>query len=173
MFERIPIAESELYHLLSNPRRRETLATLWHHDEGLPLRDLSERLAAGEAGTDPAPRALRESVYNALHQTHLPKLAECGLLAYDPDRKLVRPSAHTRPVSRYMDNVTRAGVTWGEYYRALGIVGLFAVVASLSGLPAFGAVDPLVFATLSLATFAVSTCYQLVTASGGLLARLR
>jgi hypothetical protein len=171
MFERVPIAESELYHLLSNSRRRETLAALWHRREGIPLRELSERVAASEAGTDPAPRALRGSVYNALHQTHLPKLAECDLLEYDPDRKLVRPSPHTRPVSRYMDNVTRAGITWGEYYRGLGIVGLFAVVASLAGLPAFGAVDPLVFATLSLVTFAVSTCYQL--AAGGLLARLR
>lgn len=173
MFERVPVAESELYHLLSNSRRRETLATLWRCDEGIPLRELSERVAANEAGTSPAPRALRGSVYNALHQTHLPKLAEFDLLEYDADRKLVRPSAHTRPVSRYMDNVTRAGITWGEYYRGLGIVGLFAVVASLSDLPSFGAVDPLVFATLSLATFAVSTCYQLSTAPGGLLARLR
>lgn len=171
MFERVPIAESELYHLLSNPRRRETLAMLRYRREGIPLRDLSERVAASEAGTDPAPRALRESVYNALHQTHLPKLAEFGLLEYDADRKLVWPSAHTRPVGRYMDNVTRAGITWGEYYRGLGIAGLFVVVASLADLPAFGAVDPLVFATLSLATFAVSTCYQLV--ARGLFARLR
>jgi hypothetical protein len=173
MFSRPSLAESDVYHLLSNSRRREALEVLWDRPQPVSVRDLAEHIAAAESCETPAPRPLRRSVYNALHQTHLPKLDEFDLVEYDADRKLVRPSAHTRPVSRYMDNVTRAGVTWGEYYRALGIVGLFAVVASLSGLPAFGAVDPLVFATLSLATFAVSTCYQLVTAPGGLLARLR
>ena len=172
MFQRITMAESDVYHLLSNPRRRETLTVLLRRPDEMTLRDLSEKIAATEAGVDPAPRPLRESVYNALHQTHLPKLDEFGLVEYDADRKIVRPCPQTRSVNRYMDTVTRFGITWGEYYRALGIGGLFAVVASLADLPGFGMVDPLVFASVSLGLFALSACYQLTRGPRRLLAPL-
>ena len=180
MFQRLSIPESDVYHLLSNARRREKMAVLWRKsaesaDTGfgwrtfrvgrrpaeVTVRELSEEIAAAEAGVSPAPRPLRESVYNALHQTHLPKLHAFGLVDYDADRKHVRPRPESRQLYRYMDTVNGLGVTWGEYYRALGICGLFAVVASLADAPAFGAVDPLVFASGSLALFALSTAYQL------------
>lgn len=164
MFQRVTIPESDIYHLLSNERRRQALSVLWEFDDELTLRTLSERIASIESETTPAPRPLRESVYNALHQTHLPKLASYGLVEYDPDRKLVRPNPESRSLARYMDTVTPAGISWGEYYRALGIGGLFAVVGSLTDLPLFAAIDPLVFATTTLALFALSTVYQLAGA---------
>jgi hypothetical protein len=170
MFPHASIPESDVHHLLSNARRREALTALWRRPEETTLRELSELIAAAEAGVTPAPRPLRESVYNALHQTHLPKLQAFGLVEYDPDRKLVRPRPESRHLHRYMDTVNGFGVTWGEYYRALGIGGLCSVVASLADVPAFGAVDPLVFASGSLALFALSTGYQLV---GGRGSRLR
>lgn len=176
MFQRSVLSEVEVYHVLSNARRREALAELWGQSEALPLRELSERVAATESGSHPAPRPLRESVYNALHQTHLPKMDELGIVAYDPDRKTVSACPEARQLGRYMDVTTRLGVTWGEYYRALGVVGLFATVASLASVPGFAAVDPLVPATGFLVCFAVSTAYQLTAArfgARGRLARLR
>jgi hypothetical protein len=161
------IPESDVHHLLSNARRRETLTVLWRRPEETTLRELSELIASAEAGVTPAPRPLRESVYNALHQTHLPKLHKFGLVEYDSDRKLVRPRPESRQLHRYMDTVNGLGVSWGEYYRALGIGGLCSVVASLADLPGFGAVDPLVFASGSLSLFAFSTGYQLLAARGG------
>jgi hypothetical protein len=161
MFQRVTIPESDVYYLLSNERRREALSLLWEFDDELTLRALSERIASIESETTPAPRPLRESVYNALHQTHLPKLAAYGFIEYDADRKLVRSTPESRSLARYMDTVTPVGVSWGEYYRALGILALFAVVASLTSLPLFAAVDPLVFASTALALFALSTVYQL------------
>jgi hypothetical protein len=172
MFERAGLPETEVYYVLSNARRREALAVLWAQPEALSLRELSERLATAESGLTPAPRPLRESVYNALHQTHLPKLDELGLVAYDPDRKLVRALPGAGQLGRYMDVTTRAGITWGEYYRALGVVGLFLTVASLAAAPGFVALDPLVPATVSLAAFAVSTSYQLFAARLGARGRL-
>lgn len=176
MFQRATLPETDIYYVLSNARRREALTVLWDHPDALSLRELSERLASTESGETPAPRALRESVYNALHQTHLPKLDELGLVAYDADRKTVRALARAGALGRYMDVTTRAGVTWGEYYRGLGVAGLFATVASLTAVPGFAAVDPLVPATLTLAAFAVSTSYQLAAArlgARGRLARVR
>lgn len=172
MFERVDLPETEVYYVLSNARRREALAVLWAQPEALSLRELSERLATAESGVSPAPRPLRESVYNALHQTHLPKLDELGLVAYDPDRKLVRALPGAGQLGRYMDVTTRAGITWGEYYRALGVVGLFVTVASLATVPGFAALDPLVPATVSLAAFAVSTSYQLLASRIGARGRL-
>lgn len=173
LFKQPPLAESDIYYLLSNQRRRETLSILWSDPRPLSLRELSERIAAAESGVDPAARPLRESVYNALHQTHLPKLHEFGLVEYNPDRKVVRLTANSHSLSRYMDNVTRVGITWGEYYRGLGIVGLFGVVASLAGVPGFGAVDPLLVATGGLTLFAFSTVYQLATTRIGVKSRLQ
>lgn len=162
MFQRSSLAESDIYHLLSNPRRRETLLILLDHpSEPLSLRELSEAIAATESGEQPAPRPLRESVYNALHQTHLPKLDSFGIVAYDADRKLVRPRPEAGQLSQYMDNTSPLGVTWGEYYRGLGIVALCAVVGALADLPGLSTLDPLVFATVALALFAGSTVYQL------------
>lgn len=164
MFKRLSIPETDVYHLLSNSRRRTALTVLWQQSEAMTLRELSERIAAAETGETPAPRDRRESVYNALHQTHMPKLASFGLVEYDGDRKTVRPRRESRQLSQYMDTITAAGVTWGEYYRTLGIGGLFAVVASLAKLPLFAVVDPLVFASVTLGLFACSTLYQLRTA---------
>ncbi|MDZ7746618.1 MAG: hypothetical protein U5K28_08985 [Halobacteriales archaeon] len=147
---------------MSNPRRRETLAVLGESSTTYTLRELSEMLATAESGLDPAPRALRESVYNALHQTHLPKMDSLGLVAYDADRKTVTALPQSRQLTPYMDVVTRAGVSWGEYYRALGLVGLVATTTTLADVPLVGAVDPLVPATVFLALFAVSTAYQLI-----------
>lgn len=161
MFQRATIPETDVYYLLSNDRRREALSLLWEFDDELTLRALSERIASAESGVTPAPRPLRESVYNTLHQTHLPKLAAYGLVEYDPDRKLVRPNPESRSLSRYMDTLTPVGISWGEYYRALGIVGLFTVVASLATVPPFAAVDPLIPASVTLMVFALSTFYQI------------
>ncbi|QAU14041.1 hypothetical protein EKH57_15760 [Halorubrum sp. BOL3-1] len=161
MFQQATLPEVEVYEVLSNARRRKALTELWAQPDTLSLRELSERIAATESGQTPAPRALRESVYNALHQVHLPKLDALGLVVYDPDRKTVRVCSRASHLSRYMDVTTRAGVTWGEYYRGLGIVGLFATVGSLASVPVLSAVDPLVPATVFLLVFAISTLYQL------------
>ena len=53
------------------------------------------------------------------------------------------------------------GITWGEYYRGLGVFGLVLVIGSLTGLPVVGALDPLLWASGTLATFAVSGAIQL------------
>ena len=167
MLGRVMLPETEIYHVLSNSRRREVLGILWRRGERLPLREISEEIAAAETGQSPPPRASRESVYNALHQTHLPKLDALGLVDYDPNRKLVTALPEARYLGRYMDVTTRLGLTWGEYYRALGVLGLFVIVASLGGATPFDVIDPLLIGTLFLAIFAVSTAYQLAFGTPG------
>jgi DNA-binding transcriptional ArsR family regulator len=161
MFNSQSIPEQEVYTLLSNPRRLRTLDHLRRRPNSVPLRELSEIIAAAESGETPAPRQVRATVYVSLHQTHLPKLDELGIVDYDRDRKEVRPLGRARQLGPYMDVMTRFGVSWGGFYRWLGVVGLFVILTAQMGLPGMSVLDPLLWTTTFLGLFALSTAYQL------------
>jgi hypothetical protein len=168
MFTNQSIPEQEVYTLLSNPRRLRTVDYLRRCPDAVSLRELSEIIATAESGKTPAPRKVRATVYVSLHQTHLPKLDELGIVDYDCNRKQVRPLTPARQLGPYMDVMTRFGVSWGDYYRLLGVVGLFVVLGAQMGLPAVSAVDSLLWTTAFLGLFAVSTTYQLWGVTGRL-----
>ena len=151
----------EIHEILRNDRRRLTLKYLKQRLEPVPLRDLSERVAELESSTSPAPRDLRQSVYNSLHQTHLPKLDGYGIVDYERDQKVVSLEARAKDIDVYMGISTPVGVTWATYYRSLGVMGLLAVVLSGADVPLFANVEPLLFGTVFMVLFAVSTVYQL------------
>jgi hypothetical protein len=150
----------EIHEVLSSTRRSAALSYLRREGE-TSVQALSEAVATAETGARPAPRDVRLSVYNSLVGTHLPKLAALALVDYDVEQKRVRALPAARQVTSHTRVLTGLGITWAGYYRALGIVGLFLVVASLAGVPMLSAVDPLVPATLALTAFAVSGAYQL------------
>jgi hypothetical protein len=84
-----------------------------------------------------------------------------GVVEYDRERSLVHVRPAVRQIDRHMDVVNGLGITWGEYYRALGVFGLALVIGSLAGLPVVSAIDPLLPASGTLALFAVSGGVQL------------
>ncbi|NHX35162.1 MULTISPECIES: DUF7344 domain-containing protein [Halolamina] len=157
------LPESEIYEVLANRRRRATIQQLSDgvYPTTIELHELSEAVAAAEAGTSPPPRALRESVYSSLHQTHLPKLEELGVVRYDRETAEVSLQPRARDVNVYMSVATPYGITWDEYYRALAAVTLTLVVTSLAGVPLVSAVDPLLWASGSLFVLAASVTAQL------------
>jgi len=154
------IDPGEIHDILRNDRRRNVLKYLKQRLEPVSLRALSEQIAEWEASESPAPRNLRQSVYNSLHQTHLPKLDAAGIVDYDMDRKRVTLNNRAREVDIYLDVVTRFGVTWSTYYRTLGVVSLSTVMLAAIDLPFFGQLEPLFCATLFLFAYALSTGYQ-------------
>ena len=85
---------SALYHALRARRRREAIRLI--HSSKSPaiaVRTLAREVAAAENGL-PRARATGEpyrNVYNALTQTHLPTLADAGIVIYDPKRQTVSP----------------------------------------------------------------------------------
>lgn len=161
LFRETRLPEGEVYELLSNPRRRELLRRL-PVDEWVGLHELSTQVAAAETDTDPenVPRAVRETVYVSLYQTHVPRLCDLGVMEFDAERRRVR-LVDRRGVELYMDRVTRHGVTWGEVFRWTGTVGLTGVVASLAGVPLAAALDPLLWASGALAVIATASVAQL------------
>jgi hypothetical protein len=157
------LSESVVYEILANSRRRETIRHLTDTVGGrtVSLRELSEAIATDETGESPPPRPCRESVYNSLHQTHLPKLAELGIVEYNREARTVSVRNSAREVDQYLALLSPSGLTWGEYYRTLGIVSLLAVVTSLAEIPLVDSVDPLLWASGFLVVFALSVIYQL------------
>ena len=155
------MTECQIHGLLANERRRAVIERLDASPGTVTVRDLSTAIAETETGRSPPPARVRESVYTSLHQTHLPKLHAVGVVEYDRERSLVHLRPAVRRIDRHMDVVNGLGITWGEYYRGLGVFGLTLVIGSLAGLPVFGAVDPLLPASGTLALFAVSGAVQL------------
>lgn len=86
--ERTPTArdDDELFEILANQRRRFALHYLRQYpEEPVSLSTLSEHVAGWEHGVDPETLEYgeRKSVRNSLHQFHLPKLDDAGIVAYD------------------------------------------------------------------------------------------
>ena len=159
--DRPSIDPGEIHDILRNDRRRRVIKHLQSQFEPLTLRELSERIAAKEAGESPAPRNVRESVYNSLHQTHLPKLDDRGIIDYDKDRKTVELLEGANDVEVYMEVINRYGISWATYYRTIGVMSLLVVVAANTGFPFVADVPTLAWASCFLALFAGSACYQL------------
>ncbi|WP_424018461.1 DUF7344 domain-containing protein [Halorientalis pallida] len=138
--ERADLDAGEIHDILRNDRRRLAIKCLREQDGALSVRDLSEEVATRETGESPAPRDKRRSVYVSLHQTHLPKLDDLGIVNYDTDSKEVRLRDRAAEITTYMEVVPRYGITWAEYYLVLGILGFGTVLAASIGTPLLGAI---------------------------------
>ncbi len=152
------LTDTEFYRVLSSERRRLAIEFLWDAAAPTSLATIAHAVAAVEAGVDPAPRALRESVATSLRQTHLPTLERHGLVTDDEDGVRATPAA--KRVVRRIRDTGPFGLRWSEGYRAIGVFGLCAVVATLAGLPLIGGVDPLLPAIVSLAAYAGTSAYH-------------
>ena len=163
LFNRPTLPETDIHDILRNERRRHVIEHLKGSNGTVTLRDLAEAIAERETGTSPPPRNIRESVYNSLHQTHLPKLDRRDVIAYDEQRKTITLLPEARNLDVYMEVTNRYGITWGEYYRALGVLALMTVLAAELSLPLIADVGTLAWTSIFLAIVAISTTYQLWT----------
>lgn len=153
----------QLHEILRNSRRRLVIEELGQRKGGLELRDLAEQVAAAETGETPPPRDVRDSVYNTLHQNHLPKLDEMEVIDYDDNRKRIRLRDRYKEVNRTMQAVTSHGISWAQFYRTVAVVALSLIVLTQSGVPPFEGVPVLLVASVTLFVFAIATAYQMWT----------
>jgi hypothetical protein len=124
-----------LHEVLVNDRRRAIVDRL-HGTRS--LRDLADDVARIEAGGDDPDRKTRQSVYITLHQCHLPKLDEFGVVAYDADRKRVEPADGLWAIRSYRDRVDeywarqQDAVAAGPYL-GLGLLGAGCLAVGTAG----------------------------------------
>ncbi|ARS90615.1 DUF7344 domain-containing protein [Natrarchaeobaculum aegyptiacum] len=152
------LTEDELFEMLSNQRRRYILQELIRRGESIEIGELSQEIAAHEDGlaVEDVTSSDRKRVYTALHQSHLPKMDNAGVVDFDRDRGTVEPTPTLEDVEIYMDVVRGRDVPWSDYY--LGLTGIAALVLALSalGLGPFGAISAYAWGIFVVVSFGVS-----------------
>jgi hypothetical protein len=150
-------ADDELFELLANQRRRFVLHYLAEHaDEPVSLSTLSEHVAGWEHGVAPADLDYRKrkSVRNSLHQFHLPKLADAGVVTYDDAADEIALENPTIVDAYHTMAADDDGEPWTPYVigAATGAVGVLALASVAGGV---GGVVPWAFAALAAVAAAV------------------
>ncbi|MDZ5811355.1 hypothetical protein U4E84_08335 [Halorubrum sp. AD140] len=151
-------SRDEVFTALSNRRRRNVIKYLKQRGEVARVRDIAEQLAAWEndLAIPEVTYKQRKRVYTALHQSHLPKLAESGFIAYEPDRGIVSLTEESRQLEVYLEVVSENEILWSEYYVGLAVVcGLLGGAAAVGTVP-FASVSGYAYAILFAALFGVS-----------------
>lgn len=120
-----PLPQDTAFDLLSNARRRFVLRRLQHPDDGVELRQLATELAAHENNCAPEDLTAqqRKRTYVSLYQTHIPKLAEAGVLEYDADSGTVHATEQVDALAAYFQP-QEEGVSWNPVYLVVASVGL-------------------------------------------------
>jgi hypothetical protein len=165
--------ESEVYDILRNDRRRFVIERLQQNDGRATVGSLADRLASEESGESPPPKNVRQSVYVSLHQTHLPRLDEAGVVAYDSESKVVELLDGAEAVTVYMEVVEKHGLSTNELYAALSVLGLLSVLASLLAVPGFGWLAPTLVGAGFLAVIALTAIYYAIQQGDGVFERFR
>lgn len=95
-----------LLRALSSKRRRYVLSFLDRLGT-LTLADLADELAEQEhdASIDQIPAEDVKSLYMSLYHQHVPKLEEAGLVEYDQERDLVRPTERLPAIESTLDRI--------------------------------------------------------------------
>jgi predicted transcriptional regulator len=165
--------QGEIHDVLRNTRRRLVLERLRETEGPETVRDLSEYIAGVESGETPAPRNVRQSVYVSLHQTHLPKLDDLGIVTYDSNAKEVSLAERADELAVYMEVVQKYGISWGEFYIGVATLGLLLLLAGGIGVPLVRSVDAGLIGGFFLALILVSATYHITAQRSSLLHRLR
>ena len=151
-----PLSEDLIFDVLKNRRRRYTLHYLKRQGQPVELSDLAEQVAAWENDkTVPELSANeRKSVYTSLYQTHLPKLADAGIVDYNRNRGVVELSENAAQLEGYL--APQDTFPWVKYYLGLAIFSGALVLLDLLSVPPFETVPDELWGLLIVAAFAVS-----------------
>lgn len=148
--------KGDIFSLLSAHRRRYTIHFCKREEGPVELSDLAEQVAAWEQEKDIEELEWdeRKKVYTSLQQTHLPTLADAGMITFE--NGTIELTDRAKELDVYLDIVSGESIPWGSYYLGLSAVG-FAVLGGVwldilptDLLPVEG------WAALVVATFAIS-----------------
>ncbi len=157
------LAESEVFHILGNDRRRAIVQLLAAESGTVDVSDVATEIAASESETTPVPNNLYKSVYVSLQQTHLPQLEEDDVIEYDSDAKTIRAGPNFDDVLRYVDNHDTDRSTILQFHLGLCLLGLVVITLAGVGVPLVASVDPVLSSVIVLLAIAASSLYRLLT----------
>ena len=129
------LTRDRVFDILSSPRRRYVLYFLRTEPNPIQLTDLAEHVAAWENDTtvEALSTQQRKRVYVSLYQTHLPKLAEAGLVNYDEETGEVSIASKATEIDPLLGE-QQEEPAWYLYYFALAVLSAALIGATLLGL---------------------------------------
>lgn len=142
-----PILDNdELFHLLQSERRRLAIRYLLAADaEPIVMRDVAEAVAADEYDTTVAllGSEKRQRVYITMYQSHLPQLAEAGVITYDQDRGEITTTPLIEEFEEYLgekppDDGDSTKRVWGATGFGLGTLLTFVLLSVLGAVVTLG-----------------------------------
>ena len=89
-----------VFELLLEERRRYTLSYLSRRIGAVAIEDVVDRLAHREGAPTPE---RREAIRLEFHHSHLPKLTDSGVVAYDPAADTIEREPAARALDSYLE----------------------------------------------------------------------
>ncbi len=157
-----PLAESEIFHILGNDRRRAIVQLLADRDGRLEVSEVAAKIAEDESAAGSSPNNLYKSVYVSLQQTHLPRLEEDVVIVYDDGAKAIEPGPNFEAVVGYVDGDGGEPTPILVGHLLACALGLVIVAASGTTLPVASAIDPVFASVLVFVAVAASSLYGLL-----------
>jgi DNA-binding transcriptional ArsR family regulator len=156
------LSDDEIFDVLQNERRRYVLQYLRQHGGPVTLGDLASHVAAAEydCAFEDVSSAQRKRVYTTLQQSHLPRMDEAGIIAYDGDEGVITTTPQTQELTVYLEIVPEGEFPWREYYLSFGAISLAVMVVLWAGVYPFTLIPPLVWATVMAALLTASALYH-------------
>ena len=155
------LGRGEIFEMLSNKRRRYVLHYLKQRDtaDRVPVRAVVDHVTSWETGVpiEQLSSNDRKSVYTSLKQTHLPRLADLGVIVYEEDRGFVTLTDEADELQLYLEYVPADDISWSQFYLGLSAVSAFLAGAVFFEAPLIGAIGWSTVAVIIVALFAVSS----------------
>ena len=157
-----PLAESEVFHILGNDRRRAIVQLLAEEAGQVDVSDIASEIAASETDTTPVPNNLYKSVYVSLQQTHLPQLQEDAVIEYDSDAKTIQRGPNFDDVLQYINGHGETESTALQFHFVVCVLGLAVIAFAGLGIPLLSSIDPVLSSVVALLAVAASSLYRLL-----------
>ncbi|MEF8801097.1 MAG: hypothetical protein V5A56_08695 [Halolamina sp.] len=153
------LTQTEAFDILSNVRRRHALHYLLSHKDGTNIGELSRQLAAWENGEslEQVTADERRRVYVSLHQTHLPRMDEAGILHYENSRDTIELTERGESLQVYMEVVQDNDIPWSEFYLGLSGISAALVAAVWFGVPSFSLLPDLTWGAIIVTMFTITS----------------
>ena len=134
--ETLPL--DQVFEILKNSRRRETLHYLNDNGGTATLSGLAEHIAAIENDTtvQQITSSQRKRVYVGLYQCHLPKMDSMDVIEFDKNRGTLELARNAEQVCSYLGDSD--GSDWYKLYLGLAAVGSLLFLVSIAGAAQYG-----------------------------------
>lgn len=104
------IPEADIFILLSDRRRRQTLRILQGTTSPPTTIELARRIANREHDAPSAQEV--QTVHLALHNDHLPRLDEADVVEYDVNEQTIRPGVNFSAITDFLAKVNETDLPW-------------------------------------------------------------